>query len=248
MSTNPADDSRPLGRLLTRREVLALIGVSGAVLFTRTAPAPAQARGALASCVARPQQTEGPFFVDQVLDRSDIRPDPKTGELKPGVPLRLSFRVSRLNGTSCAPLASAQVDVWHCDAEGRYSDAGGLGSRASTSGTRFLRGYQRTDAAGGAQFLTIYPGWYGGRAVHVHFKIRTADAAGRQYAFTSQLYFDDAFNERVFAVEPYVSRGGRHWLRNADDGIFREGGTELLLAPTSEGKGYAATFDVALQV
>ena len=245
MSTTAVDDSPPLGRLLTRREVLALIGVSSALLFTRTGPARAQTSGALPSCVARPQQTEGPFFVDEGLDRSDIRSDPKSGELKPGVPLRLAFRVSRLAGTSCAPLARAQVDVWHCDAEGRYSDVGGFGFRTATAGTRFLRGYQRTDATGAAQFLTICPGWYGGRAVHVHFKIRTADAAGRQYAFTSQLYFDDAFSERVFAVEPYASRGGR-WLRNADDGIFREGGTELLLAPTSEGKGYAATFDVAL--
>ena len=243
MSTTPRE-SPPLGRLLTRREVLALIGVSGAALFTRTASALAQIRGTPASCVVRPQQTEGPFFVDEGLERSDIRPDPKTGEVRPGIPLRLAFRVSRLSGTSCAPLAGAQVDVWHCDAEGRYSDVGGFGSRASTAGGRFLRGYQRTDAAGGAQFLTIYPGWYGGRAVHVHFKIRTGDA-GRQYAFTSQLYFDDAFSERVFAVEPYASRG-RRWLRNADDGIFREGGKELLLAPTPEAKGYAATFDVAL--
>jgi protocatechuate 3,4-dioxygenase beta subunit len=245
MSTTPASDSSCLGRLLTRREVLALIGVSGAAFFTRTAPARAQTGGALASCVARPQQTEGPFFVDEALDRSDIRADPKSGELKPGVPLRLAFRVSRLTGTSCLPLARAQVDVWHCDAEGRYSDVGGFGSRASTAGARFLRGSQRTDAVGGAQFLTIYPGWYGGRAVHVHFKVRTEDAAGRRYAFTSQLYFDDAFSERVFAVEPYASRG-RHWLRNADDGIFREGGKELLVAPASEGNGYAATFDVAL--
>jgi protocatechuate 3,4-dioxygenase beta subunit len=247
MSTTPVDDSPPLGRLLTRREVLGLIGVSSAVLLTRTGPVRAQTSGTLPSCVARPQQTEGPFFVDEGLDRSDIRSDPKSGELKPGVPLRLAFRVSRLTGTSCAPLARAQVDVWHCDAEGRYSDVGGFGFRAATAGTRFLRGYQRTDATGAAQFLTICPGWYGGRAVHVHFKIRTADAAGRQYAFTSQLYFDDAFSERVFAVEPYARRGGR-WLRNADDGIFREGGKELLLMPTSEGKGYAATFDVALQV
>jgi len=247
MTTTRSPDPPPLGRLLTRREALGLIGVSSAVLFTRTGPAWGQTSGTLPSCVARPQQTEGPFFVDEGLDRSDIRSDPKSGELKPGVPLRLAFRVSRLTGTSCAPLARAQVDVWHCDAEGRYSDVGGFGFRAPTAGTRFLRGYQRTDATGAAQFLTICPGWYGGRAVHVHFKIRTADAAGRRYAFTSQLYFDDAFSERVFAVEPYASRGGR-WLRNADDGIFREGGTELLLAPTSEGKGYAATFDIALQV
>ena len=95
MSTTPRE-SPPLGRLLTRREILALIGVSGAALFTRTASALAQTRGAPASCVVRPQQTEGPFFVDEGLERSDIRPDPKTGEVRPGAPLRLAFRVSRV--------------------------------------------------------------------------------------------------------------------------------------------------------
>jgi protocatechuate 3,4-dioxygenase beta subunit len=232
--------------LLTRREALTLLGVSSAALVVRAAPVLAQpAGGARPSCVARPQQTEGPFFVDETLNRSDIRSDPKSGEVKPGVPLRLAFRVSRLTGTSCAPLAAAQVDVWHSDVDGRYSDVRGFGFRAPTSGSQFLRGYQLTDANGAAQFLTIYPGWYGGRAVHVHFKIRTADAAGRKVDFTSQLYFDDAFTERVFAVEPYATRG-RRWLRNADDGLFRDGGAQLLLAPGRDGQGYAATFDIAL--
>jgi protocatechuate 3,4-dioxygenase beta subunit len=234
------------GKLLTRRDALAILGVSGAALIAGVTPARAQAAGAaLSSCVARPRQTEGPFFVDEALNRSDIRSDPKSGEVKPGVPLRLAFRISRRNGTSCAPLAGAQVDVWHSDADGRYSDVRGFGFRSSTSGAQFLRGYQLTDANGAAQFLTIYPGWYGGRAVHVHFKIRTADAPGRKVDFTSQLYFDDALTARVFALEPYASRRGR-WLRNADDGIFRDGGTQLLLAPVVDGPGYAATFDVAL--
>jgi protocatechuate 3,4-dioxygenase beta subunit len=238
--------SDPLGRVLTRREALALLGASGVALLAGARSLRAQAAGALQpSCVARPQQTEGPFFVDEALNRSDIRSDPKTGEVKPGVPLRLAFRVSRLSGTTCAPLAGAQVDIWHSDVDGRYSDARGFGFSSSTKGQQFLRGYQLTDAEGGAQFVTIYPGWYGGRAVHVHFKIRTLDASGRRYDFTSQLYFDDAFNARIFALEPYAGHRGR-WLANADDGIFREGGRELLLAPQSEGQGYAASFDIAL--
>ena len=247
MTTTRSPGPPPLGRLLTRREALALIDVPGAALLVRAVPALAQAGGALPSCVARPQQTEGPFFVDEALNRSDIRSDPKSGALRLGVPLRLGFRVSRLSGTTCTPLADAQVDIWHSDAEGRYSDVGGFGLRSSTGGQQFLRGYQLTDATGAAQFLTIHPGWYGGRAVHVHFKIRTEESAGRKYAFTSQLYFDDAFNARVFAAEPYASRG-RRWPRNADDGIFRDGGAQLLLAPQPDGEGYAARFDVALQV
>jgi protocatechuate 3,4-dioxygenase beta subunit len=226
-------------RLLARRRALALVGSAG---FFGALATP---RAALAACVARPQQTEGPFFVDEGLNRSDIRSDPRTGELRPGVPLRLGIRVSRLRGQACAPLAGARIDVWHADADGRYSDAGGFGFGASTRGQQFLRGYQLTDASGAADFLTIYPGGYAGRAVHVHFKIRTVDAAGRTRDFTSQLYFDDAFTERVLALEPYASRR-RRWLRNAEDGIFRDGGSELLLAPQPSGDGYAATFDIAL--
>jgi protocatechuate 3,4-dioxygenase beta subunit len=243
-------DDIPCGRLLSRREALAAIGAFGAPLLAGLTPAPARAQstagGALPSCIARPQQTEGPFFVEEGLNRSDIRSDPKSGQLMPGVPLRLAFRVSSLTGTTCAPLAGAQVDVWHCDAAGRYSDVRGFGSGPSTAGQQFLRGYQLTDATGAAQFVTIYPGYYAGRAVHVHFKVRTEGAAGRKYGFTSQLYFDEALTERVFAVEPYAGRGGR-WLRNADDGIFRDGGRQLLLAPERDAQGYTATFAVGLQ-
>jgi len=238
----------PFGRVLTRREALALLGASGIALWAGARPGRSQTTAAVqAACVARPQQTEGPFFVDEGLNRSDIRSDPKSGEVKPGVPLRLAFRVSRAAGANCAPLAGAQVDIWHSDADGRYSDVRGFGFSSSTKGAQFLRGYQLTDAGGSAQFLTIYPGWYGGRAVHVHFKIRTVDASGRRYDFTSQLYFDDAFSERVFALEPYAGHRGR-WLANADDGIFRDGGQQLLLSPQPDSEGYAASFDVALQV
>ena len=192
--------------------------------------------------LSSPSLTEGPYFVDEDLIRTDIRVDPSDGSVQAGYPLSLAVNVSQLNDCQLSPLTGAYVDIWHCNALGVYSDVAQQGA----TGKKFLRGYQPTDRHGNANFLTIYPGWYGGRAVHVHFKIRTEEA-GRQYAFTSQLYFDDAFSERVFAVEPYASRG-RRWLRNADDGIFHDGGKELLLAPTPEAKGYAATFDVALQV
>jgi len=222
MASTRIDDGLHPGRLLTRREALALIGASGAALLAGAAPGRAQAPSSAAarpSCVARPQQTEGPFFVEEALNRSDIRSDPRSGESRPGVPLRLTFNVSRLSGAGCGPLAGAQ----------------------------FLRGYQIADAAGNAKFLTIYPGCYGGRAVHVHYKIRTGPAAARSYAFTSQLYFDEALTARVYAAEPYASQS-RQWMRNASDGIFRSGGRQLLLSPEPDGQGYAAAFDIGLQV
>src|SRR5262245_3989443 len=97
-----------------------------------------------------------------------------------------------------------------------------------------------------ARFATIYPGWYPGRTVHLHFKIRTNPGAARDHEFTSQLYFDDALTDQVFAREPYAKRGPRR-MRNDRDGIFRRGGSQLLLAPVPKGAGYSATFDVALQ-
>ena len=246
MASTRIDGDLALGRLLSRREALALIGASGVALLAGATPGRAQAPmsgGARPSCVARPQQTEGPFFVEEALNRSDIRSDPRSGASRPGAPLRLTFSVSRLSGAGCGPLAGAQVDVWHCDTAGRYSDVRG----SATSGQQFLRGYQITDAAGNAQFLTIYPGCYGGRAVHVHFKIRTGPASARSYAFTSQLYFDEALTQRVYSAEPYATQSQR-WMRNASDGIFRSGGRQLLLSPEPDGQGYAATFDIGLQV
>ena len=231
-------------KLINRREALALIGATGVAVLTVTRRAGA-AVGATPSCVARPQQTEGPFFVDEDLDRSDIRADPRTGAIKAGVPLRLTFGVSRMAGASCSPLAGAQVDVWHCDASGRYSDVRDRGG-SSREREGFLRGFQRTDATGIARFLTIYPGWYGGRTAHVHFKIRIAARTATAYEFTSQLYFDDALSDRVYAQSSYAA-AGRRSIRNADDFLFRDGGRQLLLAPVQDGQGYTATFDIGLQ-
>lgn len=195
------------------------------------------------SCVVRPELTEGPYFVDEKLNRSDIRTDPSDGSVSGGVPLRIVMNVSRVDGSSCTPLVGALVDIWHCDARGVYSDVPSEGS----SGKKFLRGYQATDANGRVEFKTIYPGWYQGRAVHIHFKIRAPAGSSRSYEFTSQLFFDDALSDRVYASAPYRSEGERD-QRNTTDGIFRNGGDELLLALTSEGTGYAGTFDIGLDV
>lgn len=259
------DDDAPIGRILTRREVLALIGTAGAIACapaalnaaspTATAATSAAATSAASagtsvsgtvaapSCIVRPALTEGPYFVDEKLNRSDIRSEPSTGAVKPGIQLALAFNVSRVASSGCTALANAQVDVWHCDATGVYSDASDPGF-GSTRGLKFLRGYQMTDASGKASFTTIYPGWYGGRAVHIHFKIRTT-SGGQTADFTSQLFFDDSLNAEVFAQAPYSQKSGS-WLRNAQDGIYTGGGDKLLLKPTKSGTGYVATFDIGL--
>ena len=199
---------------------------------------------ALPECVVRPELTEGPYFVDEKLDRSDIRPDPSDGSISEGIPLTLAFNVSQVSN-SCTPLANAQVDVWHCDAEGVYSDA--TDRSFSTVGKKFLRGFQLTDANGRAQFTTIYPGWYPGRAVHIHFKIRTDAGASSGYEFTSQLFFDETITDEAHSLAPYAAKGKRTLL-NEGDGIYRGGGSQLLLKPAKSGDSYTATFDIGLQI
>src|SRR5262245_56741050 len=197
------------------------------------------------ACVVRPEQTEGPFFVDEKLKRSDVRVEPSDGSVKSGSPLSLVFNVSRIAGSACTPLNDAVVDIWHCDALGVYSDV--MDAGFDSRGKKFLRGYQTTDASGVAQFLTIYPGWYERRAVHIHFKIRAAGASGRGHEFTSQLYFDESITDQVHKQAPYSSKGRRP-TSNESDFAFRRGGKDLLLVPTRNSQGYAAKFDIGLRI
>lgn len=240
-------EDQPTGRLLSRREVMAFLGATGMAWLMTRGLNPKQAVAGMPepSCVVRPGQTEGPYFVDERLNRSDIRTDPANGRVKAGTLLALTFLVSRLNSGGCQPLPDAQVDIWHCDATGVYSDVQDPGF--DSTGQKFLRGYQVTDPRGSVQFITVYPGWYPGRTVHIHFKIRTAPMARRSVEFTSQLYFNDDLTDRVHTVPPYTTAGPRT-TRNQQDWIFRRGGDQLLLAPTSTAEGYSATFAIGLQL
>ena len=269
--TDMDNDDILVGKLLSRREVLGLMSIAGAALIVGctsdgaktpaatatggSGPATTVATeaatiasgstptGTLPSCVVRPALTEGPYFVDEKLSRSDIRSDSKTGVASEGAALKLTFMVSKV-GSSCEPLIGAIVDVWHCDATGAYSDVNDPGF--DTSGKDFLRGQQTTDASGKTAFTTIYPGWYRGRTVHIHFKIRNNDG-GSNYEFTSQLFFDDAFTDEVYKAEPYASAGARS-PRNAGDGIFQQNGDQLTLTTAKNGAGYTATFEIGLQI
>lgn len=246
-------DDIPVGRLLTRREALTLLGGAGAALlagtsFTRLAMAqtatPAATATSVPTCVVKPALTEGPYFVDGVLNRSDIRLKPD-GTLKEGAQLKIKFRVSDVSGGACSPLEGAQVDIWHCDAEGVYSGVNDPGF--STTEEIWLRGYQITDSSGVAEFVTIYPGWYPGRAVHIHFKIRTDPKSDSGYEYTSQLFFEEAMNAEVYALEPYAAKGLAN-TPNARDGIFQGSDGLLTLDVTEDDEGYTAIFDIGLDL
>ncbi len=117
-----------------------------------------------------PQKIECPDFVDDSLVRSEIRPDPSNGSVQERVPLRLAINVYDIDDSSfCIPLRHAQVDIWQANTLGLYSDIPSFW----TEGKKFLRRYQLTDENSTAQFTTLYPGWYEGRALHIHVKIRT---------------------------------------------------------------------------
>lgn len=236
--------------MLHRRKALTLFGAIGTGIFAvgvsrKLDPIQPQANNPVRfpGCMVRPEQTEGPYFVDERLNRSDIRFD-STVRLVSGVPLQIEFRVSQVSDKNCIPLSGVLVDIWHCNAEGIYSDV--IDRNFNTISKRFLRGYQVTED-GIAKFTTIYPGWYPGRTTHIHFKIRTNTASGESYQFTSQMYFDDLVTDQVYKQPPYVDRGERQ-IRNAEDGIFRNGGEELLLALTETAQGYTAIFDIGLEM
>lgn len=254
------NDDKPIGSILSRRDVLKILGLGGAAtLVASCAPDMIEATPATATnipatpaisstatgspanvpvpaCVVRPEMTEGPYFVDEMLNRMDIRTDPSDGSISLGAPLELTFNVSQVSANGCVVLPNAQVDIWHCDAFGVYSDV------ENAQGKKFLRGYQTTDANGQAKFVTIYPGWYPGRTVHIHFKIRI-----NGYDFTSQLFFDDVFTDQVYLQEPYIQRGERN-TRNERDGIYGNGGSQLLLNVSQNNSGYSAAFDIGLQI
>ena len=198
------------------------------------------------SCVLTAALTEGPYFVDEKLNRSDIRSDPTTGAVSTGVPLALTFNVSRFASNACTPLTGAYLDVWHCDSAGTYSDVSGSGT-----GRKFLRGCQITDANGVAAFTTVYPGWYQGRAVHVHFKLRLFAGTTKTYEFTSQFFFDENLTNTVHALSPYNSKGRRDTL-NTTDGIYNSltaaAKAALTLQASASGSGYAGTINLGVQV
>ncbi len=259
------NDDKPVGKILSRREALGLLGASGLALLIGCRPTgnsaeapttaatsaptdmpapPTVAEPTLASateaaaastelaetpvCVVRPELTEGPYYVDVDMLREDVRED------RAGTPLALTFNVLQISDDGCMPMEGALVEIWHCDADGVYSGVN------AASGQTWLRGAQPTDANGVARFTTIYPGWYPGRCVHIHFKIRPTETR----EFTSQLFFPDAATTEIHTRDPYAAKGQPDRL-NSSDSIFQP---ELLLDPTLDGDGVAATFPIGIDL
>jgi protocatechuate 3,4-dioxygenase beta subunit len=246
-------DNGAVSRLVSRRRLLALGGVGaaaagvGALGLAATADAETTATPAPttdpATCMTlTTEQIEGPYYLDYELFRTDVT------EGKPGVPLRLALRV--VDAVRCRPVPGAAVEIWHCDAVGVYSGydsgslptppsgtptamptgspppgGGGGGHVPPTNDLTFLRGMQLTDRAGGGGFRTIFPGWYQGRAIHIHVKVHTgghrtsAGYVGGRTCHTGQFYFAESAATQVEELDPYATNTTTR-VRLDQDGIY----------------------------
>jgi protocatechuate 3,4-dioxygenase beta subunit len=238
--TQHENDHTERERLTRRRSLLRFAGlaaVAGGGAAWRLDSADASSSGPLAvssglvTCVLTPELTEGPYYVTGEKLRRDIT------EGKPGTPLALNLTV--LSASSCKPVKNASVDIWHCDALGVYS-----GAIADNAGTNFLRGVQKTSANGVATFKTLYPGWYQGRAVHIHVKVHI----GGNVVHTGQLFFPAAVTNAVYRAAPYKSHGTTPDTLNADDSIFRNGGSKGMLALKKGGSGYVGSISMGVHL
>jgi protocatechuate 3,4-dioxygenase beta subunit len=222
-----------------RREAIGAMGAGAAALAfgcggssgspTSPTTTTTTTTGTNAACAVTPTETVGPYPSLTDLFRSDIR------EGKSGTLLTLTVRVVNTN-SACAVVPGANVEIWHVDAAGNYSQYG------SQTTQTYLRGIQTTNASGEVTFTTIYPGWYQGRATHIHLEVTMA---GRSVKVT-QIAFPEAVNNAVHASGVYASRGSNP-ISNSADGIFADSLSSELVTPTGDSaSGYAATFQVGV--
>jgi len=258
------NDDANVGRILSRREALLAAARGGlglamanwisGVARAQTRPATRAATQPSFPLVASPSLTEGPFFVDEKLNRSDLVVGTTRPSVVNGLPLLLAFTVYKLSGTTFTPLKGAQVDLWSADAAGAYSDETDPMNHENTAHQTWLRGFQITNNDGIVQFKTILPGWYSGRTPHIHFKIRQAVPGTQSTAeFTSQVFLRDEVLDQFYSRPPYLSNGRD--TRNVNDGVYAErlpdgsmAGSHMLLdlEKNADGPGHKASFPLIL--
>lgn len=230
----------------TRRDILGALTVFGGAAIAAacgggTAPTTptssstggSSSSGTTGACAPIPSETEGPYpdRTGMINDSAFYRQDITEG--KPGTPLTLALTVvSVANG--CAPIDGATVEVWHCDHTGGYSEY-------TTAGTS-LRGLQKTDASGKATFTTVYPGWYQGRATHVHLEVFVNGSSVK----TTQMAFPEDVTAAVYGQGVYAARG-QNTTSNSRDNVFSDGVSEELATMTgSVGSGYVASLQIGI--
>ncbi len=250
---------------LTRRQVVLGLGVAGAGAALTTVAAQKSDVASISpsntpSCTITPKQTEGPFYFDTKMIRQDIT------EGRPGTILNLKLKVV---DEACNPVRDAVVDIWSCDAggiysgyetvyteDGRFKEQRGIPRnqaenvdenrprfhQAPNNEKTYLRGAQVTDLNGEVAFKTIYPGWYPGRATHIHVKVYLDN----NEVMTSQMNFPENVNKEVYIAEAYSTKEGNRTM-NSDDGIFKRGGNSPMVELTQVEEGYVGTLTFGIQ-
>lgn len=193
------------------------------------------------NCSVTPSETEGPFptKVPANFVRSDIRAD------RTGIPLTVTIKINNA-AASCAALAGALVDVWHCDKDGYYSEYGGSGMQSvNFTSVDFLRGRQTTNASGTVSFTTVFPGWYSGRAPHIH--VHVYSASGKSLLVTQIAFPYDITNTVYTTGQAYGYTKGAQDTKNERDNVFSDGFTnELATVSGSNTAGYALTHTIVV--
>jgi protocatechuate 3,4-dioxygenase beta subunit len=187
------------------------------------------------SCTVAPTETEGPFptKTPSSLISNNITSD------RSGVAFTIKITINNKN-SSCAALAGAIVDIWHCDADGNYSEYGGTSMQTTNyTSVHFLRGRQTTDANGLVSFTSIFPGWYSGRAPHIH--VHVYSASGTTLSIT-QIAFPTDICDTVYTTATTNYKKGKQDTSNATDSVFTDSlASELATVTGSVSAGYVLT-------
>ncbi|MFD8868225.1 intradiol ring-cleavage dioxygenase [Streptomyces sp. NPDC059590] len=205
------------------------------------------APAAAAVCTLTKELTEGPYYLQHALVRSDV------SEGKPGIPLQLTLTV--VDNATCAPLDKALVEIWYCDALGEYSGFVGNNGHQEPDNGKFLRGGVLTGTDGVARLTGIYPGWYRGRCIHIHLKVHTdvtltsdGSFTGGNELHTGQLFFSETVTQAVAKLSPYSTNTVPRTTLDAD-GIYDGGGASSgLLTLTALGSSPSAGYQGTLTV
>lgn len=160
--------------------------------------------------------TLGPCHDDQAPAREDI------SEGKIGLPMRLGFNIV---DSQYRPVTDANVDIWHCDIAGHYSSETVDNLTFCTDddpeaiAARFFRGDRMTDQNGTVWFNSCMPGWYPGRAIHIHVTIRRSNRQGEEY-LTTQFAFPVGLIEELFSSHEEYSVFGQPQTEYEEDFVF----------------------------
>lgn len=239
------------------RNSLGLIGTSSLIIgackkstdaiISGTSSASNGSSSGTGSCIVTAEEVEGPYpYVGGEITNPLQRTDVRSGQT--GLPLSITFNVVNANN-SCAIVSNARVDIWHCNKDGYYSGygsqtGGSLGTQ-SYLGETWLRGYQVTDENGIAKFTTIYPGWYQGRATHIHLEVFVNNVLKK----TGQITFSETISDAVHQSTLYAAHG-INTTRNAADGIFNNSATDManetVALTGSITSGYTGSYTIGL--